>query len=65
MGVLELIKIQRIKITSVKIIEDVVEYEETGLEMMFALNPDYVPGESSESEFDSHATEENEEINEA
>ena len=52
MGVLELIKIQRIKITSVKIIEDVIEYEENGLEMMFALNPDYVPGESSESEFD-------------
>ena len=65
MGVLELIKIQRIKITSVKIIEDVIEYEENGLEMMFALNPEYVPGETSESEFDSHATEENEENNEA
>lgn len=65
MGVLELIKIQRIKITSVKIIEDVVEYEENGLEMMFSLNPEYVPGETSESEFDSHATEENEENNEA
>ena len=61
MGVLELIKIQRIKITSIKVIEDVVEYEENGLEMMFTLNPDYVPGETSESEFDSHATEENEE----
>lgn len=65
MGVLELIKIQRIKITSVKIIEDVIEYEENGLEMMFALNPDYVPGESSESEFDAPATEEKEESNEA
>ena len=65
MGVLELIKIQRIKITSIKVIEDVVEYEENGLEMMFTLNPDYVPGETSESEFDSHATEENEETNEA
>ncbi len=65
MGVLELIKIQRIKITSVKVIEDVIEYEENGLEMMFALNPEYVPGETSESEFDSHATEENEENNEA
>lgn len=65
MGVLELIKIQRIKITSVKIIEDVIEYEENGLEMMFALNPDYVPGESSESEFDAPASEEKEESNEA
>ena len=61
MGVLELIKIQRIKITSIKIIEDVIEYEENGLEMMFCLNPDYVPGEATESEFDSHVTEENEE----
>ena len=65
MGVLELIKIQRIKIVSIKVVEDVVEYEETGLEMMFALNPDYIPGESSESEFDSPATEENEKNNEA
>ena len=61
MGVLELIKIQRIKITSIKVIEDVVEYEVNGLEMMFSLNPDYIPGESSESEFDAPATEENEE----
>ena len=52
MGVLELIKIGRINITTVKIIDDVVEYEETGLEMMFKLNPDYVPGEALESEFD-------------
>ena len=52
MGVLELIKINRIKITNIRIIEDVVEYEETGLEMMFALNPDYVPVEDMESEFD-------------
>jgi segregation and condensation protein A len=65
MGVLELIKIQRIKITSVKIIEDVIEYEETGLEMMFALNPDYVPGEATESEFDTPVTAENEENKEA
>ena len=61
MGVLELIKIQRIKIMSIKVVEDIVEYEENGLEMMFALNPDYIPGESSESEFDSPATEKNEE----
>ena len=52
MGVLELIKIQRIIITSVTIIEDMVEYDETGLEMMFKLNPDFVPGEGMESEFD-------------
>ena len=52
MGVLELIKINRIKITNIRIIEDVVEYEETGLEMMFSLNSDYVPGEGIESEFD-------------
>lgn len=52
MGVLELIKIQRIFITSVTIIEDTIEYNETGLEMMFKLNPDYVPGEGMESEFD-------------
>lgn len=65
MGVLELIKIQRIKITSVKIIEDVIEYEENGLEMMFALNPDYIPGEATESEFDAPVNEENEENKEA
>ena len=52
MGVLELIKIQRILITSVTIIEDMVEYDETGLEMMFKLNPDFVAGEALESEFD-------------
>ena len=65
MGVLELIKIQRIKITSIKVIDDVIEYEENGLDMMFSLNPDYVPGETSESEFDIHATEEKQENNEA
>lgn len=53
MGVLELIKINRITITTVKVIEDVVEYEERGLEMMFKLNPDYVPAGNGESEFDS------------
>jgi segregation and condensation protein A len=52
MGVLELIKINRITITSVKIIEDVIEYEKNGLEMMFKLNPNYVPGDITESEFD-------------
>ena len=52
MGVLELIKIHRITITNVRVIEDVVEYEETGLEMMFSLNPNYVAPEVTESEFD-------------
>ena len=52
MGVLELIKIRRILITTVTVIEDVVEYDEKGLEMMFKLNPDYVPVENMESEFD-------------
>ena len=61
MGVLELIKIQRIVITSVTIIEDTVEYDETGLEMMFKLNPDYVAGEALESEFDLPPTNDNEE----
>ena len=56
MGILELIKINRITITTVKVIEDVVEYEENGLEMMFKLNPDYVPTESTESEFDAEPT---------
>ena len=52
MGVLELIKIHRISITTVHFIEDVAEYEQTGLEMKFKLNPDYVPGDIVESEFD-------------
>jgi len=59
MGVLELIKINRITITTVKVIEDVVEYEERGLEMMFKLNPDYVPSGTAESEFDAIPEEEN------
>ena len=45
MGVLELVKINRIRITSIRVVEDVVEYEENGLEMMFTLNRDYVPVE--------------------
>ncbi len=53
MGVLELIKINRIKITSIRVVEDVVEYDENGLEMMFTLNRDYVPVEGEASEFDS------------
>ena len=53
MGILELIKIGRVRITSVSVIEDIVEYDENGLEMMLALNPDYVPLEGAGSEFDS------------
>ena len=56
MGVLELIKINRIHITTVKFVEDVAEYEYTGLEMKFKLNPDWVPSESAESEFDINPT---------
>ena len=59
MGILELIKLGRINITTVRVIEDVIEYEERGLEMMFRLNPDYVPSENSESEFDAPTNVEN------
>ena len=60
-GVLELIKINRITITTVKFIEDVAEYEENGLEMKFALNPDYVYSEDQHSEFDLTPEDKNEE----
>ena len=53
MGILELIKLGRITITTVTVIEDVIEYNENGLEMSLKLNRDYVPPENSESEFDS------------
>lgn len=52
MGVLELIKIHRILITTITVVEDVVEYDERGLEMKFKLNPDYVPIIGEGSEFD-------------
>lgn len=52
MGVLELIKLGRVYIVNVVVIEDVVEYEDRGLGMVFALNPDYVPEEGVVSEFD-------------
>ncbi len=54
MGILELIKLGRITITTVHFVEDVAEYEECGLEMKFRLNPDYVPTTDEQSEFDSH-----------
>ncbi len=60
MGILELIKIHRITITTVKYVEDVIEYEERGLEMKFKLNPNYVPGDITESEFDRKAEDEKE-----
>ena len=60
MGVLELIKLRRITITTVTVVDDVIEYNERGLEMMFKLNPDYVPVEGEESEFDKAPEEENE-----
>ena len=52
MGVLELIKIHRIIITTVHFVEDVAEYDAEGLDIKFKLNPDYVPIEGAESEFD-------------
>ena len=61
MGVLELIKTNRILITTFHVIEDVTEYDELGINMRFKLNPDYVPPETSESEFDITATDEKDE----
>ena len=61
MGVLELIKLRRVLITTVTVVEDVVEYNEKGLEMMFILNPDYDPSVAMESEFDSDSKEKDEE----
>ena len=52
MGVLELIKIHRITITTVHFVEDVAEYDAEGLEIRFKLNPDYVPQDGVASEFD-------------
>ena len=64
MGILELIKLRRILITTITVIEDVVEYNEHGLEMMFTLNPDYDPSQATESEFDSDGRENDEEKDE-
>ena len=52
MGILELIKLRRVLITTITVTDDVVEYNEKGLEMKFRLNPDYIPPETNESEFD-------------
>ena len=60
MGILELIKINRIKITTMHFVEDVAEYDTLGLEMKFALNPDYQPTEAHESEFDAQPEENDE-----
>ena len=61
MGILELIKLRRILITTVTVIDDVVQYNERGLDMMFRLNPDYDPSQATESEFDSVPAENDEE----
>ena len=62
MGVLELIKIRRIAITTVSIVDDgILEYDINGLDMKFTLNPDYVAPEISESEFDTPTEKEIEE----
>ncbi|MBO7304821.1 MAG: segregation/condensation protein A [Clostridia bacterium] len=60
MGILELIKIHRITITTVTRHDDVVEYDENGLDMRFVLNPGYVPGDITESEFDANPREDEE-----
>ena len=57
MGILELIKLRRVLITTITVTDDVVEYNEKGLEMMFKLNPNYIPPDSYESEFDAAAEE--------
>jgi len=64
MGILELIKIHRITITTMRKIEDVVEYDECGLDMKFKLNPNYVPGDITESEFDKSPKDEEEKTTE-
>ena len=58
MGILELIKIRRILITTVTVVDDTIEYDSNGLDMKFKLNPDYVPIESASSEFDETTNEE-------
>ena len=60
MAVLELIKIHRIFITTVHFVEDVAEYDAEGLDIKFKLNPDYVPVEGAESEFDAVASDNDE-----
>lgn len=55
MGILELIKLNRVIITNVTIIDDVVEYDEIGIKMSFRINPDYIPAEGAQSEFDAPA----------
>ena len=39
-------------ITTVHFVEDVAEYDAEGLNIKFKLNPEYVPLEGVESEFD-------------
>ena len=58
MGILELIKINRIIITTVTYVEDVAEYDVNGLEMKFKLNPDFVFDDTVKSEFDAHPEDE-------
>ena len=58
MGILELIKINRIIITTVTYVEDIAEYDVNGLEMKFKLNPDFVFDDTVKSEFDAHPEDE-------
>ncbi len=58
MGILELIKIHRINIVGIRFDSDGgFECEDNGLDMKFALNPNYVPGDITESEFDAMPSE--------
>ena len=65
MGILELIKIHRIMITTYEVVDGNPEYSTDGLSLKFSLNPDYVPAESEGSEFDSSPEESSEKSDES
>ncbi len=52
MGILEMIKIHRIQILNVVYTDESADYQDCGLQMSFKLNPSYVAGDISASEFD-------------
>lgn len=65
MGILELIKIHRIMITTYEVVDGNPEYSTDGLSLKFSLNPDYVPAEGEGSEFDSSPEESSEKSDES
>ena len=65
MGILELIKIHRIMITTYEVVDGNPEYSTDGLSLKFSLNPDYVPVEGEGSEFDSSPEESSEKSDES